>query len=437
MFGARGDNRFDDSQALQDCIDAAALEANRTIRCTSATYRLTKPIVVHQGICIEGEGAQGSTIGYGTAFVHASDGNCFVWDGNGAPYAGTGGGLRNCLVQKEDRFQGGVAISILGTDDDHRPGEMLFDNVLIDTSGQGSWSSGILLDGTADSTPGSRGVRDIYLRKVRISGTSDTTRVGGRTVGRSIILRQVTHFGATDLILNQGNSDRFPGVFLEGINDSIFFANADVDGTFCVVRNDQRNRTINLTFSGKISSSICVSDTQVTGEITAVQPTKSIIVNASPELSVRSTASPFFSVCLVGGDASITGDGTAYTLSFDKISFDRGNNWSSPHQRAFKCDCAGKYRFNAVIALSGVGPAHTNGKVSLKQSGSTHLTKSIVFNPVGISSSGVATVSIEGEFILREGDVMTVSVSVSNGERVVGLLGSQDICSRFEGALVA
>lgn len=429
QFGARGNGRDDDTIAFQAALSFSEANRNRTIVCAAATYCLSRPLRVRQGTTIRGEGSQGSTADFGAVFGFNGEGDGFVFDGSGAAYAGTGGGIRDAQINRGRGSHGGAAIRVLAQDDDHRPGEMVFDNVLVLALPGSTWSNGLVVDGSRAGTPGTRGVRDVYLRKFRVSGATDEVRVAGQTVGRSIWLRQVTHLGGTDVVINQGGGARVPGLVIEGISDSVMFTNADIDGTLHLSGPALGSGSVsNFYLSGKISGAILQEDPNVNGLMELVTPktSKNIIRNASAALKVVSPQSPFFSVGMKANRTKWPLNHEA-DLLFDLARYDTGNNWSAGLPNStYVAYCAGPYVFSAAIML-GLGGAEPDGHAILELIHQGHedrrRTVSQRFSMLG--GDRVASLRVDYQAILDVGDRLKVNLGVFGTRNPVSLLGGE------------
>ena len=241
-FGAVGDGVTDDTAAIQKAVNAAVDAGNSCVYVPQGVYKISDVITIPQGVPIIGNGGQGSSVDYGVSIVHASNGNCFVFDGNGADFAGTGGALKNMIITKASGFSGGDAIKLVGTDDGHRPGEMMLENLLVYQGSGGNWSRGLNIDGTANTTPGSKGVRSICLIKVRIADCS--------TNNEYIVFNQAVHVTGNHVQVDTGSGTGTCGITIKGDSDNIIIPSAIINGNLVV----SPSSTSNIYVSGRVST---------------------------------------------------------------------------------------------------------------------------------------------------------------------------------------
>lgn len=345
-FGALGDGDADDSGAFAAAIAEAARRRNATIWLTGGrTYRITRTLVIPQGIAIVGPGSQGTTSGYGCSIRHHSNGDLFVWNGTGAAYAGTGGGLRNLLIVKASGFGGGTAISLIARDAEHRPGEMLFENLLVYGEGggsaQGFWDHGLLMDGRAVDAEGARGVRSTRWIGCRFAGS--------RAIGRTILLRHATHAYFLGCHVDRGGPAA-AGVTLEGTNDNIHFVGVGIGGDF-LIGGDAGGTVQNFNFNGKIGGRFANYDPAATGTLVATfGPTgRYVLINKATNLRTMTNIDPGFRV-IRREPQSLRLSAQPEAVGWDAEIHDRGNNILVLTDR-YQCMNAGLHRFAATVAL--------------------------------------------------------------------------------------
>lgn len=428
-----GTGAVDVTTAVQAAIDASYTRANKTVHFPNGTYKLTSTITITQGVMLMCEGSQGSTSGYGATFYCYHNSHGFLWDGSGAQYSGTGGGLQNALILKATGYTGGSGIKLLATSDDYRPGEMVFNNVLIYGSGTGMWEYVLHVDGSACNTAGGRGVRHIHLFKFRVAS--------GTTANAYVYLNQVTHFFATGLAIDQGNGSGTPGITFAGTNDSVFIDGLDCIGgivipAFVAVGTTAVN---NLHINGKCQGGFSNSDNQVEGVVTLSGP--NAVVNASKKLHVTvDSLNAEFYMTMAASVADVTGDGTLYTLVWDNIVTNRSGDASSG---GYTCNQAGYHQFNLGIVLKDVASAHTYGIVRAVITDAVSGSRNIDFplNPYTISydaGGGViyAGCNVSFGINLAKAASVVIKVVVSNGTKVIDIYGGGTDYTYFSGRLI-
>jgi len=414
-FGAKGDGVTDDTAAIQAAIDAAYTRYNKTVFVPNGIYKLTGRLTITQGVMIACEGSQGSNEAYGTVFKHYSNGSCFRWDGSGAQFTGTGGGLLNCLIVKANGYSGGNAIEVVNQSDTNRCGEMVFHNILAYGLSSGRWERGFVFDGTLTNTPGARGVRSVHMTKCR---AADVT-----TAGETILLNQVMHFYAHGLAVDTG-SGAAAGITMKGINDGVYLNALGAAGTFTIVANDASNSTDNLTIDGKIDEAFTNNDTGVYG--TVCISGKGGVANKSKTLNMVLGKKPGAMITLASNLSNVTGDGTKYQIAFNTTKFDPYTNWGG---NSFPVTVAGRYKVTLCVGLYDVDAAHTRCDLEIARTGtSPAATWDIVNNPYAMSApsggSRFCSLTLETTMECAFGDVIAPYITVSNGTKVVDIYGA-------------
>lgn len=418
--GARADNSTDSTTAVLFVVGTAKNSVNVPIRALSGQYKLTGEVIIPQGVLIECAGSGGNTQQYGTTFVHYSNGNLFVWDGTGTAFAGTGGGLKDCLILKADTFSGGDAIKALATSDGNRPGEMFFENVVIYGIGTGLWERGLHIDGTAVTTAGSKGVRSVFLNKFRVA---DCT-----TSNQYIYINQGVHVTGTHVQIDQADGSGTPGLTIAGDSENVNLSNFIINGNVVVADN-----ATHVNLHGRVST-LNVAGTSVIG--TANLSVTSQILNASKTFKIAaSNLKPAFLGVRTTAAADVTGDNTNYTVVFDSETFDKGGDFN-PATGKFTANVAGVYKFQAMVLFSDLASGHTRADVVLnhKDSGSSTVgSYAAILNPFAISASGNAAVPISVEVEMSKGDTMEFVVNVSGSTKVVNVFGTAATIYTFFG----
>jgi hypothetical protein len=415
-------------QDLEAQLSRSYREFNRTITIPNGRYQKVGTTVVRQGVLIAGEGSQGSSYDSGTAFIQSGASGAFEWNGSGTAFQGTGGGLKNALIVKDAGSHGGTAIRLQATDDDHRPGEMILENVLVYAKPGADWAHGLVIDGTASDTPQMRGVRSVYLIKCRFV---DTT-VDNETV----LLNQVSHFYAFGLAIDPGHVNNLSGITLRGINDGVYLVNSGIGGNVIIAAADEHNQTRNFHFHGKIVGYFRNDDPGVNGSLIASfeKQGKFVLLNRSPDLQCVTNINPDFSLALSATTEGVTGDGVTATVIFDRVVHDQGNNFAPGRNDRYTTYCAGTHRLSARISLSGLTRDHNRGELRLRQSGSRNRVVPYAFAAPGDLPDAPLTYTLEASFDLAYRDTMSVEVMVAGGARSVKIVGEADVeYTGFEG----
>jgi hypothetical protein len=416
-FGAIGDGEADDSSAFEAAIAEAVRRRNATVWLTGGrSYRITTTLKLPQGVAVVGPGSQGSSSGYGCSIVHHSNGDLFVWDGTGQAFAGTGGGLRNVLIVKPPPYEGGTAISLIATSDSHRPGETVFENVLVygESSGdrQGLWDHGLRIDGTAADTDGARGVRSTRCIGCRFAGV--------KVAGQTILLRQVTHAYFLGCAIDVGRGAARGGVTIEGVSDNVHFVAAGIAGDV-LIGIDGSGSVANFHFAGKIGGHFINEDPTATGSLVAsFSPTGQVLQNRSRGLRTVTNIDPAFRL-VRRNQASLALSAEPSTIGWDAEVHDRGNNIQVP-TGPYRCLNAGLHRFAAGVVVT----AQVEGEIVLSFVISRAGGGSELVSVAGRAIAGQrATVSHAATIDLDFGDSVSIALSADPGGSVQ-LMGWSD-----------
>ena len=237
----------DVAAGVQAAIDYAISQRHQALFFPAGRYLLNSTITINEGLKLFGNGSQGSTEQFGTTLLIGHSGDGIHFSGSGRDYAGTGGGMMHFLVLKttgNGTTGKGVVIDDGGTGDiNKRMGEMQFNDVMISAGGTSEWSHGIYVDGTPYVTAGTAGIRSIVMHKVRV--------VRGNINNQTVVLKQVTHFSATHLQVEQGGGGGAPGITMDNQCDNVQFANANINGDVNITGGSSFNGFV---FMGRASS---------------------------------------------------------------------------------------------------------------------------------------------------------------------------------------
>lgn len=393
----------DSTDALQAAVDAAIKGYHHTVTLPHGIIRIDGTINVPEGVMIEGQGSQGSTESFGTVIMHHSTGNCFVWDGAGTAFAGTGGGLKNVLILKQTGFQGGYAIHIYATDDSHRPGEMFLENILVFGTGTGSWARCLNIDGTNAVTPGSAGVRSIIGHKIRVADCTDDNRY--------VSIENGIHCTFTHLQVDTGSAAGVVGMTIGNGSTNINLIGCVINGEL-----DINDTATHINVQGRVSSfdqnnSSCIGT----------------FVGTAPG-GVRNNSKLFRIVCPEADDVfayrttdttNVTGAGTAHTIVCTTERHDRNGNYDNA-TGIYTAFCAGEHQFNVAVTVDELAVANTSAILRFlhQTSGGGALdTVDVHWGNAGAMRDVGDSLTLHGAIMLdmAEGDLLTVQVIVSGG----------------------
>jgi hypothetical protein len=406
-FGAKGDGTTDNTKAFQAALNQAAEDHNQTIVIPCGTYRVTGELDVPSGIMIIGSGSQGSTVGGGTNIVHASNGTLFLVHASKGTFRGTGGGFQNLLIAKENGFKGGIAIDVAGTDASHRPGEMVFHNVLIYGSGKAEWTRGISINGSMYDETGSRGIRSVFMSKVRVGDCSDSLHY--------INLTQVTHFTGIHLQVDTGNGSGKAGLWIDGTCDNVALL-GDINGELHI---PSGANVTGFDLYGRCSS-VVIEATECLGTIAAYIPDH--IECHSPGISVMSFRAPGFCGSLEKELEGPTGPGTSLPLREFYTQFDKSDAFNEKTGE-FAPKVAGRYRLSATATISHAPDPDAEGNLVI----TTAKGREIIawFSCREATGDHALTVNCTGVEMLAPGEVLSVQLRIAGKPGTVKVLGTR------------
>ncbi len=130
----------------------------------------------------------------------------------------------------------------------------------------------------------------------------------------------------------------------------------------------------------------------------------------------------------------VTGDGTAYTVIFDTEDFDQANNFDGTS--TFTAPVTGKYQFNINLFFGELTASHTIYSIALVTTNATYvISYGNSANMRSANNNMIAGGSVLVNMSL--GHTATVVISVSNGTKVVDVVGATNRNTYFSGFLVA
>ena len=170
------DGKTDDTPAFNALIAGAFSDSGppqapvelQTIQLPAGKCRFASaPNIIPAGIKIAGSNGNRNGTWLIADYNEANHQNGFLtWDGSfRAAGGGLGGGLEHVHISKGSAKTGGTAIRLIGVNDDHRAGFMMFNDLYINSvfGAPGYWHHHFVADGTCCTAQGSNGIRDIIL----------------------------------------------------------------------------------------------------------------------------------------------------------------------------------------------------------------------------------------------------------------------------------
>jgi hypothetical protein len=408
--------------AFNRMIAACIAAANHTATVQHGQYLFsTAPDPITQGVMIVAPGSQGSNEDYGTAFIFDYDtANGLEWNGNGAIAAGTGGGLQNVLLNVGSGRTLGDMLKLLAVDDDHRPGEFQLRNVLAGASG-GEMTRFLHVDGTAATTPSTKGVRTLVMEKVRCAKCA--------TANQYIYLNQAVHVYGDAVQIDQAGGSGAPGMTIAGDWEDIFLSSMEINGSIVVGGTGGH-----MMLAGHVST-LDVNSASVTGSFSG---SAASVTNAAPDFRLVTNCATAWRAVLSADSNNLTGNGAVATVAFNAETFDRGGNHSAGVVTVTQ---AGLYKVDARINWKALTASVTRAEVRIvrRDSGAVVLeTATSIVNPSAIFESGGTLSQVVSEmFFVNEGDTFEVQVFASGlAGDTVGVTGS-GLLTTFSGKLLA
>ena len=135
---------------------------------------------------------------------------------------------------------------------------------------------------------------------------------------------------------------------------------------------------------------------------------------------VTQSAQPGFAANNSTLQSDVTGDGTAYTVTYDNVLYDTASNFTAS-TGTFVAPVTGKYSFTATVALTGLTASHTQGFIQLV---TTSLNYSGQDYSVGVARDSANKVNLNSSWIaiaLTAGDSVFIRIQVTGGTKVVSV----------------
>mgnify|MGYP000866739105 CR=1 FL=1 len=432
-WGARGDGKTDCTAAIQAAVNTAGHGRNLAVQLPAGTYLVTGTIRVPNGARIVGSTGAGNVRGRLTRILHASNEDLFVWSGEvDTAFCGVGGGLIGLTLMKADHWLGGDAIRLEATDDDHKPGEMVFREILVGGEGSGQWERGLKVDGSRAVKDGQDwGIRSLLFEKVRVAACNHPHEC--------VVLDTVKHVSATLLDVDGVGGGPCPGMTVRasrgGSCDNLDLG-VLVNGRFIADGKvnflSLRGRVAHLDIRGRESVSgaflghhaTFLSNSSRFRLASGNQNRWNVRANADPaaatgdgsfiELGPWRSEPDYADI----GSFALT-DGTCY--GFDgtlHAPVHDGAHAEGPSlTNGYRINASAQWVVGAQFSLRGLRAEHSSGRAQIVVHSADGLLKvraERFFNPSALRSQqeDCATISIHEEMHLRKDDVVTVRVSV-------------------------
>jgi hypothetical protein len=224
------------AQAISDKGPSQAPMELQTITLPSGKCRFASaPKAIPAGIKIVGNQNRSGTWLVADYSESNPNSGFLTWDGSfRAAGSGSGGGLESLHISKGSGKTGGSAIKLAGTDDAHRVGFMVFNDLYINSAfgAPGYWHRDFLIDGSCCTTQGSNGVRDIVLTNFHF-GQSQPPDEGGTI----LVLNGVHVYMSNGLVFTSQRG----GVHITGLDTSdnrsshdVLMSNVNIEGSLII-----------------------------------------------------------------------------------------------------------------------------------------------------------------------------------------------------------
>jgi hypothetical protein len=255
------------SSAVSDVGPAAAPIELQTLQLPGGKCRFASaPKFIPAGIKILGNANRNGTWLIADYNEVAPQNGFLTWDGSfRAMGSGLGGGLQHVHISKGSGKTGGTAIKLVGSDDNHRAGFMLFEDIFINSvfGAAGFWHHHFIIDGSCCTTNGSNGVRDIILNDFHF-GQSEPPQTGD-----SILIRNAVHvYLSNGLIFTSPKG----GIHVTGVDAAenrsshdVLISNVNIEGSLTF--ENVKGATYNGWLAGKLVTTPTATKCYISGVI--------------------------------------------------------------------------------------------------------------------------------------------------------------------------
>lgn len=278
--------------------------------------------------------------------------------------------------------------------------------------GDGTWSTPA---GTGIPTIGSSTANAL----VRWSGTGGNAVLDGVvTEDNTGNLTQSASVSGASLSITTANTSNtasataFHRVQVAGSTASDAYYQADISGG--------QNWVWGLDNSDSDAWVLSASATPGTTNVMRVETTGEILFPLQSAFLVRA-----------GDQNDQTGDGTNYTLTFTTEIYDQNNDFDGTS--TFTAPITGRYYLTVFVNISGVLSTHTVGALAIVTSNRTYTSvdaPSKIFNPNTNYTHMLCTFAD-----MDAADTAQVKLAISNGTKVIDILGGSSIITAFSGNL--
>lgn len=194
--------------------------------------------------------------------------------------------------------------------------------------------------------------------------------------------------------------------------------------------------TLVIANGGTNATSMATSTGIVKYDGTRLVTSSTALIDSSNRMT--NSSQPCFIASQLADQTNVTGDGTAYTVTFTNEILDQGNNFNGTS--TFTAPVTGTYFFSTTLLLGGLLLANDLGFIEIVVAGTSAATYRLSEGNF-FAGSTVGTYSLTGSTLVRmtSGDTATVVITIFDGLKVVDIFGETNAGVRsplFSGYLV-
>jgi len=211
-----------------------------------------------------------------------------------------------------------------------------------------------------------------------------------------------------------------------GTTETLTFAGITANGGSVSLATDATASTINIgTGSGAKTTTLGSTNTTSTTVIKSGSGNVAINSGLTIDSTGRNTntVQPCFQATQAADQTNVTGDGTAYTVTFTNEIFDQNNNFDGTS--TFTAPVTGKYLFSTTLLVAGLLIANDLGFIEIVVTGTSAATYRLAEGNFFTSSIG-GTYGVTGSIIanMTATDTAKVVLTVFDGTKVVDIFGT-------------